>query len=232
MTDRPYIVLSCAMSADGFIDDATDRRLLLSNDADFDRVDAERAAADAILVGAGTIRKDNPRLLVRSEARQAERVAAGRTPSPAKVTITASGDLSPESAFFASGGPEVPRLVYAAARARQHARQLLGNAAEVIPAGDPVNLGRVLGDLAQRGIRRLMVEGGTSVHTQFLAEGLADELHLVVAPFFVGQEGAPRFVSTARFPFDSMHRMQLASLAQIGDCALLTYRLHAERAAA
>ena len=55
---RPYVVLSAAMSADGYIDDATDNRLLLSNDADFDRVDAERAASDAILVGANTIRRD------------------------------------------------------------------------------------------------------------------------------------------------------------------------------
>jgi 5-amino-6-(5-phosphoribosylamino)uracil reductase len=48
------------MSADGYIDDASDRRLLLSNDADVDRVDAESAASDAILVGANTIRRDKP----------------------------------------------------------------------------------------------------------------------------------------------------------------------------
>ena len=66
MADRPYTLLSCCMSLDGYLAGATRRRLLLSNDADFDRVDAVRATCDAILVGATTVRTDNPRLLVRS----------------------------------------------------------------------------------------------------------------------------------------------------------------------
>ena len=76
MADRPYTLLSCGMSLDGYLDSATDERLLLSNDADFDRVDEVRAGCDAILVGAATVRNDNPRLLVR--AASAARSAAGR----------------------------------------------------------------------------------------------------------------------------------------------------------
>ncbi len=68
MTERPYTLLSCGMSIDGYLDGPSHGRLELSNAADFDRVDAERAACDAILVGAATIRNDNPRLLVRSRA--------------------------------------------------------------------------------------------------------------------------------------------------------------------
>src|SRR5205823_1491727 len=84
---RPYVVLSCAMSVDGYLDDATDRRLILSNEADLDRVDGVRADSDAILVGANTIRRDNPRLLVRSPARRAQRVARGQAPaSPMSCT--------------------------------------------------------------------------------------------------------------------------------------------------
>ncbi|HRD64379.1 MAG TPA: dihydrofolate reductase family protein, partial [Nocardioides sp.] len=66
------------MSLDGFLDDASDERLLLSNDADFDRVDEVRAGADAILVGAATVRNDDPRLLVRHPDRVARRRTAGR----------------------------------------------------------------------------------------------------------------------------------------------------------
>ena len=80
MADRPYTLLSCSMSIDGYLSAGTATRLLLSNDADFDRVDAERAASDAILVGAGTIRRDDPRLLVRSPERRAARVARGSAP--------------------------------------------------------------------------------------------------------------------------------------------------------
>lgn len=49
MSERPYVLLSCAMSADGYIDDATPERLRLSSAADWDRVDAVRASCDAIL---------------------------------------------------------------------------------------------------------------------------------------------------------------------------------------
>ncbi len=76
MAERPYTLLSCGMSIDGYLDGATGRRLLLSNDADLDRVDAVRARCDAILVGAATVRRDNPRLLVRRPG------AAGRAGGP------------------------------------------------------------------------------------------------------------------------------------------------------
>jgi len=73
MGPRPYVLLSCAMSVDGFIDDTTAERLLLPNAADFDRVDQVRAESDAIMIGAVTLRRDNPRLLVNSPERRAER---------------------------------------------------------------------------------------------------------------------------------------------------------------
>ena len=69
MHERPYTLLSCSVSMDGYIASAASR-LLLSNEADFDRVDAVRASCDAILVGATTVRNDNPRLVVRSQARR------------------------------------------------------------------------------------------------------------------------------------------------------------------
>lgn len=188
MTDRPDVLLSCAMSVDGYIDDASDQRLLLSNDADFDRFDAERARCDAILVGATTIRRDDPRLLVRSAARRADRTARGRPPDPIKVTLTRSGILDPAARFFTTG--DAPKLVYVASP--DVAAHRLAGVAATVAAGDPLDLQIVLADLAARDVARLMVEGGRSVHTQFLTSGLADELQLVVAPFFVGDARAPR----------------------------------------
>ena len=101
---RPYVLLSCATSADGYLDDASPRRLILSGPADLDRVDEVRAGCDAILVGAGTIRADDPRLLVRDPRRRALRAARGRAEHPARVTLTASGDLDPGARVFAPGG--------------------------------------------------------------------------------------------------------------------------------
>lgn len=217
------------MSVDGYIDDTSSDRLVLSNDADFDRVDGQRALADAVLVGATTIRRDNPSLLVRSAARRSARQERGLAVSPAKVTITGSGNLDPEASFFSAGGEEVCKLVYCASPAVRFAQDRLSMApsTSIIDAGSPVDLVTVVTDLTARGIRRLMVEGGQNTHTQFLTAGLADELQLVIAPFFVGDPGAPRFVGAATFPWDSGRRMTLAESHQIGDVVLLRYLLSA-----
>jgi 5-amino-6-(5-phosphoribosylamino)uracil reductase len=229
VSQRPYVLLSCAMSVDGYIDDSSSDRLLLSNDADFDRVDGQRALADALLVGATTIRRDNPRLLVRSAARRSARQELGLPVSPVKVTITGSGHLDPGASFFTAGGTEVCKLVYCASPAVRATQDELRAApsTSIIDAGSPLDLGTVVTDLAARGIRRLMVEGGQHTHTLFLAAGLADELQLAVAPFFVGDPGAPRFVGAAAFPWDSDHRMTLAEARPIGDVVLLRYQLTA-----
>jgi 5-amino-6-(5-phosphoribosylamino)uracil reductase len=214
MTDRPHVLLSCALSLDGYLDDASADRLVLSNDEDWDRVDEVRAGSDAILVGANTIRRDNPRLLVRSAARREARVAAGKPANPLKVTVTASGDLDPAAAFFATG----EQLVYAPSG--------VTGPGTVVPMGERVDLAAVLDDLAGRGVRRLMVEGGTGMHTSFLTAGLADELHVVIAPFFVGDSHAPRFVHDGRFPWDGVRRATLVEVRAVGNVALHRYLLN------
>ena len=225
MSERPYILLSCAVSLDGYLNAASERRLLLSNDADFDRVDEVRASCDAILVGATTVRRDNPRLLVRSEARRGQRLARGLTASPVKVTITRRAELDASAAFFTTGDAE--RIVYCESTAVGPAVERLGVAATIVDAGAPVDLHGLTKDLHARGVSRLMVEGGANVLTQFLEAGLADELHLVVAPFFVGDSRARRFVGDGQFAWDVDHRASLAEVRKIGDVALLRYALAA-----
>jgi 5-amino-6-(5-phosphoribosylamino)uracil reductase len=225
--DRPYVLLSCAMSVDGYIDDSAPQRLRLSNAADFDRVDAVRATCDAILVGANTIRSDDPRLLIRSPARQAQRVARGKPAQLTKVTLTNGGELSPDARFFTTG--DEPKLVYASSAVAPTVSDRLGKVAEVIDGGSPVNLRVLLSDLFSRGVGRLMVEGGSGIHTRFLTAGLADELQLVVAPFLVGDPSAPRLVQPGIFPQSPAHPMRLAETTRIGDVALLRYLIGSAR---
>jgi 5-amino-6-(5-phosphoribosylamino)uracil reductase len=223
MLDRPYTLLSCALSIDGYLGSATSRRLELSNDADFDRVDGVRASCDAILVGAATVRNDNPRLLVRSPARREARTTRGLAPSPMKVTLTERVELDPRADFFTVGDAE--KLVYCARPRLGDARSRLGQVATVIDGGRRVRMRNLCEDLGTRGVQRLMVEGGGKVHTQFLTDNLVDELQLVVAPFFVGDSRAPRFVSDGRFPWNPDRRARLAEVRQIGDVVLLRYAL-------
>ncbi|MGW5386153.1 RibD family protein [Nocardia sp. NPDC003963] len=221
---RPYVLLSVAVSVDGYIDDAEPERLLLSNEADFDRVDGVRAWSDAILVGAETVRSDDPRLIVRDESRRAERIAAGRSAYPRKVTVTASGDLDPDARFWHHGTAGHPPLVYTTEAGARRLRDRLSAPAEIVVLGPDLEFGPLLDDLGARGIRRLMVEGGGRIHTAFLSGGLADELQLAIGPTLVGDPAAPRFLHPARFPGGSTHRMRLVDIDRLGDVAVLRYR--------
>jgi 5-amino-6-(5-phosphoribosylamino)uracil reductase len=102
-------------------------------------------------------------------------------------------------------------------------RDRLGGLAEVTGLGEAVDFGKMLDDLGARGIGQLMVEGGGTIHTQFLTAGLADEIQLAIAPFFVGDAATPRFVYPGIFPDDAAHRMTLAEVRPVGDVALLRY---------
>ncbi|WP_323188166.1 dihydrofolate reductase family protein [Streptomyces sp. NBC_00237] len=220
MTARPYVVLSAAMSVDGYLDDTSPERLLLSNADDFDRVDQVRAESDAILIGATTMRKDNPRLLVNSDKRRAQRVADGKPEFPLKVTVTRTGDLSADLKFWHHGGG---KLVVTVDDAVGKVRATLGDLADVVSVGPELDWGLVLEELGRRGVRRLMVEGGGTIHTQLMAADLADEMHLAVAPLLVGQADAPKFLGTADYPGGSTARMRLLEARVIGDVVLLRY---------
>jgi len=219
---RVYVLLSAAQSLDGYLDDTTGERLVLSTEDDFAEVDRLRAEADAILVGAGTVRADNPRLLVRSPELIRERLAQGRPEQPAKVTLTSTGDLDPDSQFFAVGDNE--KFVYAP----KGVADRFMDRATVVDVGDPPELQLVLDDLAARGIERLLVEGGGRIHTMFLEQGLADELRLAIAPVFVGDPRAPRFVGPGAFP----RPLELVEMRSLQGMAVLRYRAAAEPDAA
>ncbi len=223
MGERPYTILSCGVSLDGYLDAATQERLVLSNSADLARVDQVRAECDAILVGAATVRSDNPRLMVRAPSLREQRRSRGLQEDPVKVTLTESGDLDACSNFFTTGNSE--KLVYCGSRAAPALRCRLGGVATVVDGGHPVDLHCLVEDLHDRGVRRLMVEGGGRVHTQFLTGDLADELHLVVAPFFVGDSRARRFVGDGAFPWNPGNRAHLVETRQIEDVVLLRYAL-------
>ncbi len=219
MPSRPYVLLSCATSADGYLDDASPHRLILSGPADLDRVDTERAGCDAIVAGASTVRQDNPRLLIRDPRRSARRTARGLPAHPARVTLTATGDLDPAARFFAPGAL---RLVYCATPALARTRDRLQDAAVVIDAGDPLSLPFMLDDLAERDIRRVMVEGGARLLGQFFTGGLADEFQHAVAPFFIADPAAPRLDLPSPAPDGPM---TLAGSSRVGEIAVLRYLL-------
>ncbi|WP_030422815.1 dihydrofolate reductase family protein [Streptomyces sp. NRRL F-5065] len=213
----PYVLLSAAVSLDGYLDDTGPERLLLSGPADFDRVDEVRASVDAVLIGAGTIRADNPRLLVHAAARRAARVASGRPEYPLKVTVSGSGELDPAAPFWHTGGAKALLTTDEGARRAR----ALGIAADIVPLGDRIDWRAALEHLHDAlGVERLMVEGGGTVHTQLLQQGLADELQLVLAPLLVGDPRAPRMFGPGAY---QAGRLRLVETRRIEDVVLTRY---------
>lgn len=219
------------MSVDGRIDDTSPERLRLSNEEDFAEIDELRAGCDAILVGAGTLRADDPRLLVRSQKLRERRLDQGRTENLLKAVVTRKGHIDPGARLFSTG--DAGAVVYTGGRGVEVARERLEGRpetdppAEVVDAGDPLEVERILADLAERGVQRLLVEGGGHIHTTFLTSGLVDELRLAVAPFFIGEASAPRFLMAGVYPFTPESPMRLVEARALGDVAILRYCLKA-----
>ena len=207
------VTLSAAVTADGYMDDDSPRRLIISTPGDWEEVYRLRAAHDAILAGAETLRRDDPSLLVRDQAARARRVQAGLKPDIAKVTLTRSGGLSPRLRFFTAG--DADRYVFSPGEITG-----LQNIATVISTSEAITAKYIVTELEKRGIEHLMVEGGAGVLRMFLDEGMADTLRLAVNPRLrLGSRGGARF--DAAPPQSVPHTCE-----EVDGMEVTTYTLH------
>lgn len=182
---RPRVTVNVAVSLDGRIAGAAGRRMLLSDPEDHERVHRMRSEHDAILVGVGTILLDDPLLRVRRDW-----VPGGR--DPVRVVLDSRGRVPPDARVL-KGDP--PTWVYCEGETPGVAP---GRGGEWIPVPrfkGGLDLHVVLQDLHKRGVRRLMVEGGSRVIASFMEASLVDELFVFVAPVIVGED-APSLVRT------------------------------------
>ena len=177
---RPHVILKMAQTLDGKIASRTGASRWITGPRARGMVHRLRAASDAVLVGAETVRRDNPLL-----------TAHGAGPDPVRVVLSSSLKLSAASKVF---GPEAPAWVLApqgAAPLKIRALEKAGVQVIRVPGGGKdVDLHQALLALGRRGITQLLVEGGGNVAACFLSAGLVDEVYLFVAPFFLGGKNA------------------------------------------
>lgn len=183
ITNHPFVLLKIATSLDGYLDDNSLKRVVFSSPEDILEVDKLRADCDAILVGAETIRKDNPKLLIRSEELQQLRLSQGKPRYPIKVTYSLSGNLPLECNFFCLG--ESKKIVYISKEAV--IKEDLNDFADVVRMDLSPTL--ILNDLAKRCVQKLLIEGGAKTASWFLKENLVDQIRLAIAPHFLGKKG-------------------------------------------
>ncbi|GAC1503328.1 MAG: bifunctional diaminohydroxyphosphoribosylaminopyrimidine deaminase/5-amino-6-(5-phosphoribosylamino)uracil reductase RibD [Bradyrhizobium sp.] len=183
---RPHVILKLAVSADDRIGAVGHKPLAISGEAARARVHLLRAQCDAILVGIGTVLSDDPLLTCRLPGMAAR--------SPVRVVLDRSLRI-PGASRLVHSARETPLWVMTSDVAEAPAAMKLGAAgAQVIrvaaTASPPgLDLSAVLHALADRGITRLLVEGGARVASSFVAAGLADEVWLLRGPNPVGAAG-------------------------------------------
>lgn len=210
---RPWVHLNCAVSADGRLAYSGGARARLSGPEDLERVQRLRAASDAILVGLGTVRLDDPSLRVHWELLHR---APGR--APLRVVLDSHG-RTPRSARVLDEG--APTLIATAVGSR---RRFPPHIAVVQAGRGRVDLAILLARLRRRGVRRLLVEGGGDVIASFLRGGWVDTMTVYVAPVLIGGPTAPPMVRGpgARGAGETT-TLRLARMRRLGAGLLLTW---------
>jgi riboflavin-specific deaminase-like protein len=186
-------------------------------------MDRLRAEADAVLVGAGTLRADDPPLHVRSEALRALRRSMGKPEGLDRVVLSARLDLPADSRFFSDphGGR---RIVATVEDAPGELVRAFDGRAEVWRHGrGAVDLRAVLRRLRESGVERLLVEGGGETNWAFVRDDLVDELHVTVAPWLLGGRDAPTLLEGAGLAMAERRRLCLSDVRRIDDELYLRY---------
>jgi diaminohydroxyphosphoribosylaminopyrimidine deaminase / 5-amino-6-(5-phosphoribosylamino)uracil reductase len=177
--DGCFVLGRIAQSLDGRIATASGESRWISGEADLEHTHRLRALSDAVLVGASTVRADDPQLTTR----------AVEGPSPVRVILDPARRLDERYRVFGEGPPTL-----LACAAGILGPERLGQA-EVLPiamGGGGIDLRALLATLAGRGLRRIFVEGGGTTVSRFLVAGFVDRLHVTIAPLLIGG-GIPAF---------------------------------------
>jgi riboflavin-specific deaminase-like protein len=217
--DRAFVAIDMVASIDGAAA-VNGQTAQLGGEADqliFRRL---RAAADAILVGAGTVRDEDYGPATGTPARRRDRAARGLAERPRLVVVSRSLDLDPGRRVFAD--PQHPPLVVTTEMAPHDRAASLSEVAEVVRMGrDSVALAALLVDLQARGLSRVLCEGGPTLNAALLAADLIDEVFLTIAPGAFGGE-APRIIAGGKAVPE--RGFELVSLHEHHSELLLRYR--------
>jgi riboflavin-specific deaminase-like protein len=204
--DDLMVVGQVGQSLDGRIATPSGHSKYINGPAGLIHLHRLRALVDAVVIGVGTALSDDPQLTVR-------RVTG---PHPARVIIDSRGRLGAAARVWAADG--VRRLLVTAEGSRCAAPT--GVEVAALPAGpDGIAPADILAALAQRGMHRILVEGGAETVSRFLRAGCLDRLHILVAPIILGAGPAGLVLPPVERADEAM-RVAVRSIQLDGDLLL------------
>ncbi|MDE2846157.1 MAG: dihydrofolate reductase family protein [Gemmatimonadota bacterium] len=220
---RPYILLNYALSLDGKLSTEQRDPVRFTSRVDRGLMDEIRADADAVLIGAGTLRAEDPPVRIKSARRREERRRKGKSPHPVSVILSRSMRLPGAGRYWEDG--QVERIIATTEQAKDEQVLPFQDLAEVIRVGrTTVDLHELCRMLSGRGIGRLLVEGGGEVNMAFWEAGLVDEVYLTLCPVVIGGSTAPTAADGKGFASDRFRRLRLIESRRVGQELFLRYR--------
>ncbi|MFB6127080.1 MAG: 2,5-diamino-6-(ribosylamino)-4(3H)-pyrimidinone 5'-phosphate reductase [Halolamina sp.] len=217
-----YVVVNAAVSVDGKLSSRRREQVRISGEADFDRVDRLRTAADGVAVGVGTVLADDPSLTVKDADRRAQRLRNGRSGNPARV-VADSRARTPTDAAVLDDDAETYVIVAEAAAADDVAALERAGATVVVAGDERVDLPTAVDALeTDHGLDRLLVEGGGELIFSLVAADLLDELSVFVGSLVVGGREAPTLADGEGF-VEEFPALELVDVERLDDGVVLTY---------
>jgi 2,5-diamino-6-(ribosylamino)-4(3H)-pyrimidinone 5'-phosphate reductase len=222
--NRPFVYMNMAMTVDGKITSAKREYADFTSDLDRKNMDRLRAEADAVLIGAGTLRSDDPPLGIRDPEMRKYRQDLGKPEHLPRIVITATGDLNLSCAFFRTDGP--PPMVVTVEDLDRGRLERLRKHAEVVRFGSSsVDLAGFMAFLGSKGIRRLLVEGGGELNWEMLRIALVDEIFVTVAPALLGGREAPTLLEGKGWSLQERCSLELLDVRREADELFCRYRV-------
>jgi len=214
--NRPYIIINCAMSADGKIASPSGKQLRISNEEDIKRMYNLRNEADAVLVGVNTIISDNPKLTVKEKYVENPK-------NPIRVILD-THCRTREDALAVDD--KVKTLIISNGECDKN----YAESVEVVQCGVDfegiINLEEMLGILQSRGIKKLLVEGGSTVIWNFLKHGFVDDLFVFIGPIIIGGKYTPSMADGDGISTEAdLINLEVVDVARINTGILVHYRL-------
>ncbi len=219
---RSHIIVNMAISVDGRINSRRREPFPLGSEHDRRLMDELRVRSDAVIIGASTVRHDGHPMVIRYADLRAKRTSARKSVHPVNVVLSADLDL-PTRPFFAN--PDVQRIVFTSRHAPAARVRRFAKVAEVVVLkGAHPSPAAVVDALCERGLNKLILEGGGEVHFAFAKAGLVDEWYVTMTPRLIGGKSAPSFLDGEGFLKKNHIALRLVSQRRIGNEIFLRYR--------
>ncbi len=229
-TNRPFVLINMAMSADGKIAPAHRRFVAFGSRRDHANLLAIRATADAVMCGARTVDSAAVTLDAGGAAYERRRLRAGFARQNLRVVVSGSGSVDPRAAVFRH--QVSPVIVLASGQAPKSCLAKLKRLADCVKVcgKNSVALGQALRWLRREwAVERLLCEGGGELNFELLRLGLVDELHLTICPRIIGGRDAPTIADGDGFTrLAKAAKLTMIRQSRIGDELFTTWRVRLE----